>query len=37
MESNGNNIPWNETIKKEARGIDDADLGEVQKFKVTMC
>ena len=30
MESNGNNIPWNETIKKEARGIDDADFGEIQ-------
>lgn len=24
-------IPWDEIIKKEARGIDDADLGEVQK------
>ena len=23
-------IPWNQTIKKEARGIDDADFGEVQ-------
>src|ERR671920_697157 len=23
-------IPWNETIKKEARGIDDADFGEIQ-------
>ena len=23
-------IPWDEIIKKEARGIDDADLGEVQ-------
>ena len=23
-------IPWNETIKKEARGIDDADFGRVQ-------
>ena len=21
-----NDIPWNETIKKEARGIDDADF-----------
>jgi len=30
VESNGNNIPWNETIKKEARGIDDADFGEIQ-------
>ncbi len=25
-----NEIPWDEIIKKEARGIDDADLGEVQ-------
>src|ERR671913_891024 len=25
-----NNFPWNETIKKEARGIDDADFGEIQ-------
>ncbi len=25
-----NYIPWNETIKKEARGIDDADFGEIQ-------
>ena len=25
-----NEIPWNETIKKEARGIDDANFGEVQ-------
>jgi hypothetical protein len=24
------NIDWNDVIKKEARGIDDADLGEVQ-------
>jgi hypothetical protein len=24
------NIPWNEIIKKEARGIDDANFGEVQ-------
>ena len=23
-------IPWNEIIKKEARGIDDADFGEIQ-------
>jgi uncharacterized protein (TIGR02271 family) len=27
---NSNDIPWNETIKKEARGIDDADFGEIQ-------
>jgi hypothetical protein len=25
-----NNIDWNEMIKKEARGLNDADLGEVQ-------
>jgi len=25
-----NDIPWKETIKKEARGIDDADFGEIQ-------
>ncbi|MDQ2685987.1 MAG: hypothetical protein M3Y25_09130 [Thermoproteota archaeon] len=24
------NIDWNDVIKKEARGINDADLGEVQ-------
>ena len=24
------NIDWDEVVKKEARGIDDADLGEVQ-------
>ncbi len=24
------NIDWNDVIKKEARGLDDADLGEVQ-------
>ncbi len=29
MESN-DNIHWNETIKKEARRIDDADFGEIQ-------
>ena len=23
-------IDWNEVVKKEARGIDDADFGEVQ-------
>ena len=27
---NNNVIDWNEVVKKEARGIDDADLGEVQ-------
>ncbi len=32
MEPNTKNIPWNEIIKKEARGIiDDADLGKIQK------
>ncbi len=30
MESSDTNIPWDEIIKKEARGIEDADLGEVQ-------
>jgi uncharacterized protein (TIGR02271 family) len=31
MESSDNgNIPWDEVIKKEARGTDDYDLGEVQ-------
>ena len=29
MEST-DNFPWNEIIKKEARGIDDADFGEIQ-------
>ena len=24
------NIDWNDVIKKEARGLNDADLGEVQ-------
>jgi hypothetical protein len=27
---NRNIIDWNEIVKKEARGIDDADFGEVQ-------
>jgi hypothetical protein len=27
---NNNNIDWNEVVKKEARGINDADFGEVQ-------
>jgi hypothetical protein len=27
---NKNIIDWDEVIKKEARGIDDADFGEVQ-------
>jgi hypothetical protein len=30
MESDTKNIPWNEIIKKEARGINDADLGKIQ-------
>jgi hypothetical protein len=29
-----NNIEWNEVIKKEARGINDADLGEVQEIQL---
>jgi hypothetical protein len=24
------NVNWNDVIKKEARGLDNADLGEVQ-------
>ena len=28
-----NNIEWNNVIKKEARGIDDEDLGEVKEVK----
>jgi hypothetical protein len=27
---NNNNIDWNEVVKKDARGIDDADFEEVQ-------
>jgi uncharacterized protein (TIGR02271 family) len=30
MVSKFDEMPWNEIIKKEARGIDDADFGEVQ-------
>ncbi|MFL6340683.1 MAG: hypothetical protein ACJ72U_03945 [Nitrososphaeraceae archaeon] len=30
MSADSNNIDWNEVVKKEARGIDDADFGEVQ-------
>jgi stress response protein YsnF len=30
MVSKFDQIPWNEIIKKEARGIDDADFGEIQ-------
>jgi hypothetical protein len=29
-EANSNNIDWDEVVKKEARGINDADFGEVQ-------
>ena len=29
-----NNIDWNDVIKKEARGINDADLGEVQEIRL---
>ena len=32
MKSDTKNIPWNEIIKKEARGIDDADLGKIQEI-----
>ena len=28
--TNSNNIDWHDVIKKEARGSDDEDLGEVQ-------
>jgi hypothetical protein len=28
--SNSNNIDWDDVIKKEARGSDNEDLGEVQ-------
>jgi hypothetical protein len=27
---NSSNIDWNDVIKKEARGMDDEDFGEVQ-------
>ena len=27
---NSNNIDWNDVIKKEARGIEDEDFGEIQ-------
>jgi uncharacterized protein (TIGR02271 family) len=30
MVSKFDEIPWNEIIKKEARGIDDADFGEIE-------
>lgn len=32
MESDTKNIPWSETIKKEARGVDDADFGKIQEI-----
>ncbi len=28
----GVNINWNDVLKKEARGIDDYDLGEIQEI-----
>jgi hypothetical protein len=28
-----NNINWNDVIKKEARGLNDTDLGEVQEVR----
>lgn len=28
-----NNINWTEVVKKEARGLNDADLGEVQEIQ----
>jgi hypothetical protein len=30
---NYNNIDWNDVIKKEARGINDEDFGEVQEIE----
>ncbi len=33
MLSTNNNIDWADVIKKEARGINDADLGEVQEVR----
>jgi ABC-type cobalt transport system substrate-binding protein len=30
--SNSNNIDWDDVIKKEARGSDDEDLGEVKEI-----
>lgn len=34
--ANNLNINWSELIKKEARGIDDLDLGEVQEISEMM-
>ncbi|CAN5645934.1 hypothetical protein BH23THE1_BH23THE1_27040 [soil metagenome] len=31
--STNNNIDWADVIKKEARGINDAELGEVQEVR----
>jgi hypothetical protein len=28
-----NSIDWNDVVKKEARGLNDADLGEVQEVR----
>ncbi len=30
------NVNWDDVIKKEARGIDDADMGEVQDVEKTV-
>ena len=30
---NSSDIDWNDVIKKEARGINDEDLGEVQEIQ----
>ena len=32
--SDPNSIIWDETIKKEARGINDADFGEIQEIGI---
>lgn len=34
--ANNLNINWSELIKKEARGLDDLDLGEVQEISEMM-
>ena len=31
------NIEWNDVLKKEARGIDDEDLGEVTRSSRQVC
>jgi hypothetical protein len=33
MNNTDSNIKWTETIKKEDRGIDELDLGEVQQVE----